>query len=95
MKYFSHEDQYRLFKSKINILNFIQYPFIFDIHYKLKLLEIENKDEQHTIMEEGMLQLLQSQAMHNGPIQLNTAALNSLYLQVKIHRNNILYDSMN
>lgn len=42
-----------------------------------------------------MLQLLQAQALQNGPIQLNTAAINSLYLQVKVHRNNLLLDSMN
>lgn len=42
-----------------------------------------------------MLYLLQAQVHNNGPIQLNTAAINSLYLQVKIHRNNILLDSMN
>lgn len=44
MKYFGHEDQYNLFKKKTPILNFINYPFLLDIHYKLKLLEIENKD---------------------------------------------------
>jgi hypothetical protein len=42
-----------------------------------------------------MLHLLQAQLHNNGPIQLNTAAINSLYLQVKVHRNNILMDSMN
>lgn len=50
MKHFSHQDQFKLFKNKTKILNFIQYPFLFDIHYKLKLLEIENKDEQKAKM---------------------------------------------
>ena len=42
-----------------------------------------------------MIHLLQAQVYQNQPIQLNTAAINSLFLQVKVHRNNILLDSMN
>ena len=46
-----------------------------------------------------MRHLLQVQFLnshnHNQPIQLNTAAINSLFLQVKVHRNMILMDSMN
>ena len=42
-----------------------------------------------------MMHLLQAQALNNGAIELNTAALNTLFLQVKVHRNNLLLDSMN
>lgn len=42
MKYFSHEDQFNLHIRKINLLNFIRYPFLLDLKYKNTLLAIEN-----------------------------------------------------
>lgn len=43
MKYFSAAEQFKLNLKGISILNFMLFPFLLDIDYKNRLLEIETK----------------------------------------------------
>lgn len=65
MKYFSHGDQFNLHIRKIRLLNFIEYPFLLDLTYKDKLLELENHYEHQLTIERGLLDLLNGRFAQN------------------------------
>ena len=89
-------DVFKISLRKEKRLNLIQYPFLFDLDYKYRLLQIESIFEQKINMqknvENGLLNLLSGQVQMdvNGGFSLEGLA----YLHFQINRNNILNDSM-
>lgn len=85
--------QVKLTMRKIGRLNFVRFPFLFDLDYKNKLIEYESKLEQMINLEKGI------QSLNHGHLPMpdshgNYTIDNVLYLHFEIHRENMLDDSV-
>lgn len=94
MKYFNHGDQFNLHIRRIKLLNFIEYPFLLDLPYKDRLLEIENHYEHQLTIERALLDLLNGRFANNEQVVIDQATIKSLYLQLQINRHRVLEDSI-
>lgn len=95
-EYFRPVDTFKLYLKKTKPLNFTRFPFLLDLDYKYKLMQIESIFEQKTNIHKNVENGFQNLFTGMLPIDMNGnfSLDNLIFLHFQINRHNILNDSL-
>lgn len=92
MRHFDPAEQFKLNYKGIHILNFVMYPFLLNIDYKNRLLEIETRVEHHISMQRGLANMING--VIDEELKPNQTIANAMFFLLQINRETILDDSI-
>lgn len=93
VSFFQPVEQFKIYLSKSQEFNFVNYPFLLDFDYKYKLMQIESIYEQKLSIRKNMERGL-SAMIHDFDFAGNFGIEGLIYLCIAVNRGNILDDSM-